>query len=126
MLGIVIVSHSAKLAEGTVELVRMLAEEIPVAAAGGLEDRGLGTSYDKIVAAVDAVHGAEGVVLLADMGSALSTAEMVVEAMPERKLHLARSPLVEGALVAAMASLAGKDLQGAMEDLAAPDAFIKN
>ena len=45
MVGIVIVSHSQKLAEGVVEISRMMAAEAPLAAAGGLEDGGLGTSY---------------------------------------------------------------------------------
>lgn len=125
MLGIVIVSHSAKLAEGIVELVRMMAADVPVVAAGGLEDGSLGTSYEKIAAAVEDVCGPEGALILADMGSALLTTEMVIESMPDRPLHLAESPLVEGAMVAAMAALSGKNLAEALEDLAAPDAFNK-
>lgn len=126
MLGIVIVSHSAKLAEGVVDLVKMLAAEVPVVAAGGLEDGSFGTSFDKITEAVNAVYSPEGVILLCDMGSALLTAEMVLEALPDLRLHLARSPLVEGALVAGMASIANQDLDATILELAADDAFIKN
>ena len=125
MLGIVIVSHSARLADGVVELVRMMAADVPVVAAGGLEDGTLGTSYEKIVDAVNAVCGEQGAIILADMGSALLTSEMVMEAMPDRPLHLAECPLVEGAMVAAMAAVSGKDMAGALADLAAPDAFNK-
>lgn len=126
MLGIVIVSHSAKLAEGVVDLVKMLAAEVPVVAAGGLEDGSFGTSFDKITEAVNAVYSPEGVILFCDMGSALLTAEMVLEALPGLRLHLARSPLVEGALVAGMASIANQDLDATILELAADDAFIKN
>ena len=38
MVGIVIVSHSQKLAEGVVEISRMMAKSAPIVAAGGLED----------------------------------------------------------------------------------------
>ncbi len=38
MVGIVMVSHSKTLAEGVVELARLVAGECPMAAAGGLED----------------------------------------------------------------------------------------
>lgn len=126
MLGIVIVSHSGKLAEGVVDLVKMLAAEVPVVAAGGLEDGSFGTSFDKITEAVNAVYSPEGVILFCDMGSALLTAEMVLEALPGLRLHLARSPLVEGALVAGMASIANQDLDATILELAADDAFIKN
>lgn len=126
MLGIVIVSHSARLAEGVVDLVKMLAADVPVVAAGGLEDGSFGTSFDKITEAVNAVYSPEGVILFCDMGSALLTAEMVMEALPDHRLHLARCPLVEGALVAGMASIANQDLDAALAELAADDAFIKN
>mgnify|MGYP002626096749 CR=1 FL=1 len=52
MVGIVIVSHSQKLAEGVAEIAAVMAENAPIAAAGGLEDGSLGTSYDKIKNAV--------------------------------------------------------------------------
>lgn len=125
MLGIVIVSHSPKLAEGAVDLVRMLAASVPVAGAGGLEDGSFGTSFDKISAAVDAVYSPDGVILFCDMGSALLTTEMVLEAMPDRRLHMADCPVIEGALVAAMASLAGQSLDEAVAQLKEPDAFAK-
>ena len=45
MVGIVIVSHSQKLAEGVVEIATMMAADAPIAAAGGLEEGGFGTSF---------------------------------------------------------------------------------
>ena len=70
MVGIVLISHSQKAAEGAVELARMMAPDAPIAAAGGLEDGSLGTSFEKITAAVEAVDQGDGVACIMDMGSA--------------------------------------------------------
>ena len=114
MVGIVIVSHSEKLAEGVVEVSRMMAENVPIEAAGGMEDGTLGTSYDKIKSAVESLYSEDGVVILADMGSAVMTAEIVLEDIKLENVKILNCPLVEGAILAAMESIGGRDL----EDLA--------
>ena len=111
MVGIVIVSHSQKLAEGVVEISHMMAEEAPVAAAGGLEDGTLGTSYDRILDAIKSVDSGDGVVILADMGSAVMTAEIVLEDIESENIKILNCPLVEGAILAAMESVGGRDLE---------------
>ena len=111
MVGIVIVSHSEKLAEGVVEVSRMMAENVPIAAAGGMEDGTLGTSYDKIKSAVESLYSEDGVVILADMGSAVMTAEIVLEDIKLENVKILNCPLVEGAILAAMESIAGRDLE---------------
>lgn len=111
MVGIVIVSHSEKLAEGVVEVSRMMAENVPIAAAGGMEDGTLGTSYDKIKSAVESLYSEDGVVILADMGSAVMTAEIVLEDIKLENVKILNCPLVEGAILAAMESIGGRDLE---------------
>lgn len=115
MVGIVIVSHSQKLAEGVVEIATMMAADAPIAAAGGLEEGGFGTSFDRIVEAVQDVDQGAGVAILMDMGSAVMTAEMVCEALDDTKIRLLDAPLVEGAVLAAVESQMGTSL----DDLAA-------
>jgi len=110
LVGIVIVSHSQKLAEGVVELAQMMATEVDIAAAGGLEG-GLGTSYARIQHAVEEVNGADGAIVLVDMGSAVMTAELVLEKMHDDHLLLVDAPLVEGAVLAAVAAAQGKNVQ---------------
>ena len=56
MVGIVVVSHSQKLAEGVVELASLMAPEAPMKAAGGMDDGGFGTSFEKITEAVEEVY----------------------------------------------------------------------
>lgn len=79
MVGIVIVSHSEKLAESIVDLTRMMADGANIVAAGGLEDGSFGTSYERIKEAIGKVYSEEGVIILMDMGSAVMTTEMVLE-----------------------------------------------
>lgn len=109
MVGIVIVSHSQKLAEGVVEISKMMANA-PLAAAGGLDDGSLGTSYEKICAAIEAVYSADGVIILMDMGSAVMTTEMVLENLDKPNVKMIDCPLVEGAVLAAVESAGGKSL----------------
>lgn len=125
MVGIVIVSHSAKVAEGAYDLAKMMAGSAPVAYAGGLEDGSLGTSFDKIESAIKSVDGPDGVIMIMDMGSALMTAEAVIETMPDSDIRLADCPIVEGAVSAAVSSMCEMSIDDIMSSLAEPDAFKK-
>ena len=68
MVGFVIVSHSKNLAESVVELTTMMAPTASIKAAGGMEDGGFGTSFEKIKDAIDEIYTEEGVLILMDMG----------------------------------------------------------
>lgn len=118
MVGFVIVSHSAKLAEGVADLARMMAKSAPIAPAGGLEDGSFGTSFEKISSAIDQVYSEDGVILLMDMGSAVMTAEMVIESMEGRKLAMADCPIAEGAVTGTVNAEAGMSLEEILEELA--------
>jgi multiphosphoryl transfer protein len=117
MIGIVIVSHSAKLAQGVEELARgMSGPEVKIKIAGGLNlpDQPLGTDPLLILAAIEEAYSEDGVVVLMDMGSALLSAEMALEMLPPA--HLARvklieAPLVEGAVSAAVQARLGNSLE---------------
>ena len=110
LVGIVIVSHSQKLAEGVKELAEMMARDVQIAAAGGLDDGMLGTSSGKIMMAVEDVCGRDGAVVLMDMGSAVMTAELVQENLKDDQVKLVDCPLVEGAVMAAVAAAGGADV----------------
>ena len=111
MVGIVVVSHSQRLAEGAVELAKMMAHEAKIAPAGGLEDGSAGTSFEKISAAVEEVYSDDGVAILMDMGSAVMTAEMVIEAMDDKKIIMMDGPVVEGTIVASLEAMMGTPLE---------------
>ena len=119
MVGIVIVSHSQKLAESVVELAALMAPNAPMAAAGGLEDGGFGTSFEKIETAIRSVYSQDGVVILMDLGSAVMTTEMVIEMFDPEKVKMADCPLVEGAVVATIDAVSGMKLEEITEALKA-------
>lgn len=125
MVGIVIVSHSEKLAEGVVEISKMMAKSAPVAAAGGLEDGSLGPSYDRIRAAIESVYSEDGVIILADMGAAIMTTEIVLEDLALDKVKLVDCPLVEGAVFAAVESAGGMKFEELSEHVKKSRAFKK-
>ena len=88
MVGIVIVSHSAQVAEGAVELAREMAgPDVLIVAAGGLDLPGhpLGTDAVLVARAMDQAWSDDGVLVLMDLGSAVMSAEMAVDLMPEER-----------------------------------------
>ncbi|MBO4779535.1 MAG: PTS-dependent dihydroxyacetone kinase phosphotransferase subunit DhaM [Selenomonadaceae bacterium] len=111
MVGIVVVSHSQKLAEGVVDIAKVMAENAPIAAAGGLEDGTLGTSYDRIRSAIESVYSEEGVVVIADLGGSIMTVEVVLEDMEYENIVMLDCPIVEGAILAAVESKNGRNLE---------------
>ncbi|MDD2979060.1 MAG: dihydroxyacetone kinase phosphoryl donor subunit DhaM [Hespellia sp.] len=117
MVGIVIVSHSQKLAESVVELTTMMAADAKIKAAGGMDDGNFGTSFEKIQRAVEEVYSDDGVIILMDMGSAVMTTEMVIEMMPERKIKMIDCPLVEGAVSATVSAVCGASMEQLEEEL---------
>lgn len=112
LVGIVLVSHSELLASGLRDLLLQVGTAaVPVEVAAGTDDGRIGTSYERVAAAIDrADHGA-GVLVLADLGSAVLTARTVMADHPRADAVLADAPFVEGAVAAAVMSAAGADLK---------------
>ncbi|GFP25343.1 phosphotransferase system, enzyme I, PtsI [Candidatus Hakubella thermalkaliphila] len=114
MIGIVIVAHSQKLAEGVKELAEQMSQgRVPIVAAGGLDDTTIGTNMERILSAINAVYQPDGVLVLMDLGSAVMSAEMAIETLsPEQqaKVLLSPAPLVEGAIAAAVEAAIGNSL----------------
>src|SRR5215471_4016392 len=113
-VGLVVVSHSPKVAEGTVEMVRqMVGTSVPIAWTGGIPDGGLGTDVAEVVAAIETVWSADGVAVLVDLGGAETNAEMAVEMLDEGKrarVVICNAPIVEGAVIAATEASGGSSL----------------
>ena len=119
MVGIVIVSHSAKVAEGVAELAAIMAPNTPMRAAGGLEDGGFGTSYEKILDAINEIYTDDGVVVLMDIGSSVMVTRSVIEDIneeSERLIKMVDCPLVEGAIAAAVSSSCGDGIDDVIEE----------
>jgi phosphoenolpyruvate-protein phosphotransferase/dihydroxyacetone kinase phosphotransfer subunit len=115
MVGIVVVSHSAALAEGVVALAReMGGSDLALEAAGGTEEADvLGTSAERVQAAIERAMSTDGVLVLMDLGSALMSAEFAIDLLGDTpgKVLLSEAPLVEGAVAAAAAASGGASLE---------------
>ncbi len=110
-VGIVLVSHSALLAEGAADLASQVGGgTVTVAAAGGTDDGGLGTSAAKIISAVARAETGAGVLVLPDLGSAVLTVRALLEDLRDATVTLADAPFVEGAVAATVTAAAGADL----------------
>jgi len=118
-VSLVIVSHSARLAEGVAELAGQMAQgKIAIAVAGGTLEGALGTSVEKITNALKQVDGSNGILVLLDLGSAVMATEMAVEAIAPDQRHriiISPAPLVEGAVIAAVEASIGNSLQEVAE-----------
>jgi PTS hybrid protein len=112
-VGLVFVSHSAKIAEGLVELAAQMAPEAALVAAGGTDDGRIGTSFDRVSAAIAEADAGRGVVVLCDLGSAILTAETALDFLDDavrERVRIVDAPIVEGGVAAAVAAQAGDGL----------------
>jgi PTS hybrid protein len=116
-VGIVLVSHSAALAEGTAELAGQIAGgTVIIATAGGTEDGRIGTSIDKVERALRLADGGAGVVILPDLGSSVLTVRALLAEpgdLPDQ-VAVADAPFVEGAVAATVTAAAGGDVKAVL------------
>ncbi len=126
-VGIVIVSHSSKVAEGVADMVRqMVGDTVPLSFTGGNADGGLGTDVASIMAAIDRAWSEAGVAILVDLGGAETNSEMAIEMLDEARRGRAlvcNAPIVEGAVIAATEASGGSllaDVKRMAEELSPP------
>lgn len=115
MTGLVLVSHSAELARAALGLTTGLIPglDVRVELAAGLPDGGLGTDATEVAAAIERADDGEGVLVLADLGSGIMSAETALELVDPglgARVRLSSAPLVEGLIGAYAAAGIGKRL----------------
>lgn len=121
-VGIVVVSHSAKLAEAVGELAREMAGPgLRLGLAGGVDDPDapLGTDAMRVLTAIEEVDGDDGVLVLMDLGSAVLSAELALDLLPEdqrARVVLCEAPLVEGLVAAAVQAAAGASMDRVVQE----------
>ena len=114
-VGLVVVSHSAKVAEGVVEMAAQMAAGVVIRPAGGTDDGGIGTDATLIAEAIAAADDGDGVLVFADLGSAVLSAQLAIDELVDERHHgrvrIAEAPLVEGAVIAAIQASTGSSLE---------------
>lgn len=114
MVGMVIVSHSEKIAKGIVELCNQMADNVKIQAAGGTDDGRIGTDATKIMTAIEKVYSEDGVLVLVDLGSAVMSTELALDLLEEgirEKIAIADAPIVEGSIAASVQAAIGSSLE---------------
>jgi dihydroxyacetone kinase phosphotransfer subunit len=112
MVSLLIVSHSAQLAAGVKEFAEQVAGgKVQIADAGGAADGSLGTSVDRIQERLRQVASPDGTLVLVDLGSAVLSVEMAIEALGAGRVQISDAPLVEGAYLAAIEASAESSLE---------------
>jgi PTS hybrid protein len=113
MIGIVVVSHSPRLAQAAVDLALEMVggSPPPIAIAAGAGEGVIGTDATKVAAAIDEVASADGVLVFMDLGSAVLSATMALEFIASRgEVRLSDAPFVEGLIAAVVLAAAGAGL----------------
>lgn len=115
MVGIVIVSHSKKVAEGIYELaVQMAGEGHRIFAMGGMEDGSIGTDAIRIKKGIEEANDGDGVLLMVDLGSGILSSQTAIDLLEDDiKVEIADAPVLEGTIGAAVEAAVG----GTLEDV---------
>ncbi|EOS48570.1 dihydroxyacetone kinase phosphoryl donor subunit DhaM [Lachnospiraceae bacterium JLR.KK009] len=117
MVGIVIVSHSKKAAEGIFELAAQMAGEgHKMVAVGGMDDGSIGTDAIRVLQGIQEANDGDGVVVLADLGSGVMSSETAIDLLEEDiEVVIADAPILEGAVGAAVQAAIGGTLAEVVE-----------
>ena len=129
MVGIVIVSHSSKMAEGVKDLAQQMAQNYTgLVCVGGMEDGSIGTDAIRIADAIRQANQGDGVVVFADLGSAIMSSETAMEMLEEENINvrIVDAPIVEGSIVAAVEASIGSPLDRVIEEAMKTREFHKS
>lgn len=111
LVGIVLVSHSSKIAEGLKELIEEMVdsesknENLKIYSAGGTEDGRLGTSAVTISEIFNDMPVGSDILVFCDLGSAYLSAEMALDLVEDdisNNITIVKAPLVEGSFLASV------------------------
>lgn len=109
MIGIILVSHSEKITEGTKEMIEEMVGENPnvsIMSSGGTGDGRLGTNTLMILENIEKLKEASDILIFCDIGSAVLCSETALDLLDEevlkQKTIIVDAPLVEGAFAAAV------------------------
>ena len=117
-VGLVIISHSAPLAQGLAELVGQVAgPDVPIEAIGGGPEGTLGSDGGRVLEALQRAARGSGSVVLMDLGSSVLAVKAALGELGEdelARLRVADAPLVEGAIAAGVMASTGDDADGVL------------
>ncbi len=129
MVSILIVSHSKEIALGAKKLAEQMNQGgVEILAVGGTKDGEIGTDPDAIYSSLKKINKDDGVIILADLGSAVMNINMIIDSFDKdtkKKIILADAPIVEGAVFATVEAGVGKNLYDILSSIESPDVIKK-
>ncbi|AOT71287.1 dihydroxyacetone kinase phosphoryl donor subunit DhaM [Geosporobacter ferrireducens] len=115
MLGLVIVSHSEKVAQGIKDIAEQMNNGmVRIIEAGGADEGRIGTNPLKIQAAIEAAYDQGPVLIFADLGSAIMNAELAIDLVDDqikKQITIVNAPLVEGVIAAVIQATITDDVE---------------
>ena len=117
MTSIVIVSHSYKIAEGVKDLnLQMTDNDVNIIDVGGLDDKGIGTSFDRILSVINELD--DDAICFYDIGSAGMNLDMAIEMYEgSHQVVKVNAPLVEGSFTASVKLSTGGSIEEAIDEV---------
>lgn len=105
MVGIIVVSHSKKLAHEIIELCNEMKKyNFEIINGSGVEGGHLGSDPLIIKSAIEKAYSENGVLIFADLGSSILNSEIAIEFLSndydKKKVIIADAPIVEGSIIA--------------------------
>lgn len=124
MFGIILVSHSQKITDGTKEMIEEMTGELEgvrVISAGGTGDGRLGTNAVMIMEYIEVCRECEHILIFCDIGSAILSSETAIDLIGDEilkeKVEIMDCSLVEGAFAAAVQASVSQDKQLVVAEL---------
>ena len=112
MVGIVVVSHSNKLAEEIINFAKVLQQEdFEIKNGGDVKNEIYGTNVDNVKDAIIEADQGEGVLVFVDMGSSVFNAVKAIKELEGQvEAKIADAPFLEGVISAVAGNFDGIDL----------------
>lgn len=125
MFGIILVSHSQKITDGTKEMIEEMtgtSESVRITSAGGTGDGRLGTNSIMIMETIEANSDCAHILIFCDIGSAILSSETAIDLIEDAELagktEIMDCPLVEGAFAAAVQATVCQERETIIQELA--------
>lgn len=121
MIGIVVVSHSKKLAQEVIEFVsEMKFNDFPLLNGGGTSDNRFGSDPMIIKDAIEKAYLEDGVMVFCDIGSSILNTKIAIDFLDQKfdkdKVIIADAPIVEGTLVAVVSNTQESNVVSKIQD----------
>lgn len=113
--GILLISHSEDIVKGLSTLIKEVAKDVSITIAGGTEDGGVGTSFDRINEAIEE-NMASTILAFYDLGSAKMNLEMAME-LTDKEVIYFDTAFIEGAYTAAALLQVGVEFEEVKQQL---------